>query len=89
MNALQHVSWLSDAQRKILAEHNCETLEQLASLEMQDGMADVVPINNLRALAKRARQSLGLDDPLAQLGQAAGVRPGTPVRYAGGKEANG
>ena len=82
MTALKHVSWISDAQREILAQHECKTLEQLASLEMRDGTADVVPINNLRNLAKRARQSLGQPDPMAQLGQAAGARGA--VKYAGG-----
>ena len=89
MTALKHVSWLSDGQREILARHQCTTLEQLSSLELRDSLADTIPVNNLRNLAKRARQSLGHPDPLTQLGQAAGVRPGTPVRYAGGKEANG
>lgn len=87
MTALKHVSWLTDGQREILARHQCGTLEQLASLELRDSLADAIAVDNLRGLAKRARQSLGLPDPMEQLGQAAGHHG--PVRYAGGKEANG
>ena len=84
MTKLENVSWISEGQRAILAEHNCTTLEQLASLETRDSLADVVPIDNLRKLAKRARQSLGHADPLARIGAASGQRAGTPVAYAGG-----
>lgn len=80
---LSDISWITDAQRTILAEHNCETVAQLASLELVDSMADVVPVNNLRVLARRARATLGMRDPLEQIGAAAGQRG--PVRYAGGQ----
>lgn len=84
---LSEIPWLSDAQVEILARHDCVTLEQLASFELRDSMADVVPIPNLRGWSKRAREALGRDDPLAQIDQAAGHHG--PVRRAGGKEANG
>lgn len=82
MTRLSEISWLNDTQREILAKHNCVSLEQLASFELRDSFADVVPIPNLRMWAKRAREALGVADPLAQIGQAAGHRG--PVRYAGG-----
>ena len=83
MMSLGEVGWITPEAREILAAHNCMTLPQLASLETADSMADVVPISNLRALARRARQSLGRDDPYKMIGQAAGARG--PVVYAGGK----
>ena len=79
---LSEVHWITDAQRKVLAKHHVLTLSELASFELADSMADVVPVNNLRALARRARRSLGRDDPLRMLGAASGQRG--PVRYAGG-----
>ena len=86
MTRLEHVSWLNDAQRKVLARHNVVTLEQLASFEVRDSFADVVPIPNLRGWARLARKELGLADPMASLGAAAGAK--YPV-YAGGIKANG
>ena len=79
---LSDVGWLTDAQREVLAKHHVLTLSELASFELADSMADVVPVNNLRALAKRARRSLGWDDPLRMLGASAGQRG--EVKYAGG-----
>ena len=79
---LTEVHWLTDAQREVLAAHHVLTLGELATFELADSMADVVPVNNLRALARRARRSLGRDDPLRMLGAASGQRG--PVRYAGG-----
>ena len=82
---LSDAPWVTDAQREELGKHNCETLEQLASLELRDSMADVIQIDNLRQLAKRARQSLGHVDPMARIGAAAGQRASEPVAYAGGQ----
>ena len=82
---LNLVSWLSESQRAILREHRIGTVEQLSSLELADSTADVIKINNLRALSRMARRSLGLTDPLERIGAAAGQRPGTPVAYAGGQ----
>lgn len=79
---LSDISWITAGQLEELGKHNCVTVEQLASLELRDSMADVISIDGLRQLAKRARQSLGHVDPMAQLGQAAGARGA--VRYAGG-----
>ena len=84
MMRLTEVHWITTAQREVLAKHRIVTLGELASFELADSMADVVPVDNLRALARRARQALGQSDPLEQLGAAAGQRPGTPVAYAGG-----
>lgn len=81
MMKLSGVSWLTDAQREVLAEHHVLTMEQLASFELRDSMADVIPVDGLRQLAKRARRSLGHDDPMAMIGAAVGQRG--PVRYAG------
>ena len=83
---LRDVNWLNSTQVEILAKHNCVTLEQLASFEVRDSMADVVPIPNLRGWSKRAREALGRDDPLARIGAAAGAK--YPV-HAGGIKANG
>ena len=82
MMRLENVSWLSPAQVEILSEHHIRTLSVLASFETRDSFADVVPIDNFRALARRAREELGRDDPLEMIGQAAGHRGA--VRYAGG-----
>ena len=82
MTRLENVSWLSPAQVKILSEHHIRSLSVLASFELRDSFADVIPIDNFRALARRARQELGRDNPLRELGQAAG-HSGKPVRYAG------
>ena len=84
MTRLTQVSWLTHSEREALAKHHVLTLEQLAVFETTDSTANEPSVFRLREKAKRARQSLGHADPLAQLGQAAGVRPGTPVRYAGG-----
>lgn len=81
---LTEVHWISTGQIDVLKRHHIETLEQLASFELRDSMADVIPIDGLRVMAKRARQALALPDPLAMIGAAAGQHPGTPVRYAGG-----
>ena len=79
---LDMVSWLSQSQRAILREHRIKSIEQLASFELADSMANTIPIDGLRALARRARKSLGRSDPLEMIGAAAGQRG--PVRYAGG-----
>ena len=81
---LDQVNWVSPATLLVLASHNVTTLEQLASFETRDSMADVVAVDGLRKLAKRARRSLGWDDPMRMIGAAVGQRPGTPVAYAGG-----
>ena len=83
MTRLDQVTWLSPAQVEILSEHHIRTLSVLASFELRDSFPDAVPIDNFRALAKRARQELDREDPLAEIGQAAG-HSGKPVRYAGG-----
>ena len=79
---LSAVSWITPSQREILEKHCISTLAQLASCELTDSLADAVPVDGLRALARRARASLGHPDPLATIGQAAGQSG--PVRYAGG-----
>ena len=81
MTRLGAIEWLTDAQRKILSVHRVKTLEDLASLEMADSFADVAPLPNLRALARRARKTLGNVDPMSRIGAAAGAK--YPV-YAGG-----
>ena len=81
MTRLSNIEWLTDAQRSVLREHHVITLESLATFELRDSFADVIAIDNLRGLARRARVELGRDDPLAQLGAAAGQRG--PVVYAG------
>lgn len=78
---LTAIPWLSDTQRAVLSEHHIVTLEALAEYELRDSMADVVSIDNLRKLAKRARKELGRDDPMRMIGAAAGQRG--PVKYAG------
>lgn len=35
MTRLEHVSWLSDAQREVLAKHHIRSLESLASFELR------------------------------------------------------
>ena len=85
---LTDIGWLTDAQRGVLAKHFIKSLESLASFELKDSFADAIAVDGFRALARRARQELGRSDPLAELGQSAG-HGGTPVRFAGGKEANG
>lgn len=82
MTRLSEVHWLSDAQREELGKHHVLTLEALATFELRDSMADVIPIDNLRTLARQARRSLGRPDPLEQIGQASGHSG--PVKYAGG-----
>ena len=79
---IKDVSWVTEAQREVLAKHHVLTLDELASFEQADSMADSIPIDGLRALARRARASLGRPDPLAMIGAASGQRG--PVRYAGG-----
>ena len=78
---LSEVHWISAGQLNVFKEHNIETLEQLASFALRDSAADVVPVDGLRALARRARATLSSPDPLEQVGQAAGARGA--VRYAG------
>ena len=78
---LSEVHWVSTGQLDVLKEHDVETLEQLASFELADSMADVIPVDGLRALARRARASLGHPDPLAQIDAAAGQRG--PVKRIG------
>lgn len=87
MTRLDQVSWLSDSDHAELAKHNILTLQELAIFETTDSTARTVNINGLREKARRARRSLGLDDPMKMLGAAAGQRG--PVRYAGGDEVNG
>ena len=79
---LDGLSWLSDVQREILSKFQIRSLEALATFELKDSFHDVVPIDNCRALARRARIELGRSDPLAEIGQAAGHHG--PVRHAGG-----
>ena len=79
---LDQVFWISDAQREVLAKHHVLTLGELASFELSDSMANQIPVEGLRALARRARRSLGRDDPLAMIGASAGQRG--EVVYAGG-----
>ena len=79
---LSKVHWLTAAQRGVLAEHHILTLAELAAFETRDSFADAIPVDNLRTLARQARRSLGLADPLEHVGQAAGARG--PVLYAGG-----
>ena len=80
---LDQTYWVTPSQLMVLAKHNVTTLEQLASFELADSMADAIPIDGLRAMARRARRSLGHDDPLRMIGAAAGQRGA--VRYAGGQ----
>ena len=81
MPSLSLIPWITEAQRAVLSEHNIATLEELASFELRDSMADVVPIDDLRGMARRARVELGRDDPMRMIGAAAGQRG--PVKYAG------
>ena len=87
MTSLDGITWLNDAQRKILGEFHIRSWESLASFELRDSFADVIPLPELRQMAKKAREALGREDPLSELDQAAGHHG--PVRRAGGKEANG
>ena len=82
MTRLTDVGWLNDAQREILTKFHIRSLEALATFELRDSFADTIPIDGFRSLAKRARKELGGDNPLAQIGQAAGHRG--PVKFAGG-----
>ena len=79
---IKDVSWVTEAQREVLAKHRILTLDELASFELVDSMAKTIPLDGLRALARRARASLGRPDPMAMIGAASGQRG--PVRYAGG-----
>ena len=79
---LSEIYWISAGQLAVLRRHNIETIAQLASLETRDSLADAVAVDGLRQLAKRARRSLGLDDPLRMIGASAGQRG--EVKYAGG-----
>lgn len=88
MTRLEHVSWITDAQRTELVKHHIRTLEVLSLYELVDSLADVIPLPDLRRMAKRARQELGRDDPLVEIGQAVG-HGGKPVRYAGGVKFGG
>ena len=87
MTRLSEISWLNATQVEILAKHHIRTLEVLATYELRDSLAAVIPLPDLRQLAKKARRELGGDDPLAQIGQASGHRG--PVRYAGGVKFGG
>ena len=78
---LSHVGWLTAAQREVLAKHRVLTLEELASFELVDGISNTPPVDGLRALARRARASLGHGDPLALIDAAAGQRG--PVQRIG------
>ena len=78
---LSEVHWITAAQREVLTKHRVLTLEQLASFELADSMANTIPLDGLRQLAKKARRSLGRDDPLRMLGASVGQRG--PVVYAG------
>ena len=89
MTRLDQVSWITDADRAELVKHNILTLQELAVFETTDSTARTVNIHNLRAKARRARRSLGLDDPFARIGAAAGQRANDPVAYAGGKTYGG
>ena len=79
---LTEVHWVSPDQLDVLKKHHIETLAELASLETRDSLADVVAVDGLRQLAKRARRSLGWDDPMRMIGASAGQRG--EVVYAGG-----
>ena len=83
---LDQAAWLSDAQKKILSEHHILTAEVLATYELKDSLAHTLPLPDLRQLAKKAREALGVADPLARIGAAAGAK--YPA-YAGGVKANG
>ena len=83
---LSETFWISPSQLLLLEKHQITTLAQLASIELADSMADTIPIDGLRQLARRARVTLGHPDPLAQIGAAAGQSG--PVRYAGGVRYN-
>ncbi len=87
MMRLDQVTWLTPAQREVLAKHHIRSAEALASFELKDSFVDQIPIDGLRQLAKRARQELGTPDPLEMIGAAAGQRG--PVRYAGGMKFGG
>ena len=78
---LSEVHWITPDQLKVLAEHRVLTLGELASFELADSMANTIPVDGLRALARRARASLGHPDPMEQLGASVGQRG--PVKYAG------
>ena len=79
---LSEVHWITPAQREVLEKHHILTLGELASLETRDSLADAVAVDGLRQLTKRARRSLGLDDPMRMIGASAGQRG--EVKYAGG-----
>ena len=81
MTNLSFIPGVSAAAREVLAKHHVLTLAALASFETRDSFADAPPIDNLRGLARRARQELGLPDPMRMTGAAAGQRG--PVKYAG------
>ena len=87
---LDQVYWITDAQREVLARHHVLTLPELASFELVDSMANTIPVDGLRALAKRARRSLGWGDPMRMTGASAGQRGEVvyagAVKYTDGKE---
>ena len=83
---LSEVGWLTDVQRKILADNHITTLEVLSSYELKDSLAHTLPLPDLRQLAKKAREALGHENPMSRLGAAAGAKY---PRYAGGIEGNG
>ena len=56
---LAQIYWIKPHELVVLKDHAVETLEQLASLELVDSVTNVPPLDNLRALARRARASLG------------------------------
>ena len=66
MKSLTNLPWLIDDQRELLSEHKIITLEELASFEIRDSLADAPPLLNLRQLAKQARIWLRWPDPFAQ-----------------------
>ena len=71
---ITEVHWISAAQREVLAKHHVLTLAELATFELRDSLSNTPPVDGLRALARRARRSLGDPDPLAMLDAAAGQR---------------
>ena len=49
---LSEVHWITPDQLKVLAKHHILTLGELATFETADSMADVIPVDGLRALAR-------------------------------------
>lgn len=67
MKSLTNLPWLSDDQLEVLTEHKILTLEELASFEIRDSLADAPPLSNLRQLATQARRWLRWPDPLENI----------------------